>query len=134
MTTIIRPLLASFPVIGKPASLRSNQTKQRWQSLIMNTAQTYQKKPLKIDVKLELQIDWFSQERKNRADVDNILKPILDALKNVIYVDDVQVLGVSARHHDLHSVLTFIGQPLEIINPLLEGKKEYIYIRAYRLY
>ncbi len=134
MTTVIRPLLSSFPVIGKPASLQSKKTKRRWQSLVTKTAQTYQKKPLGIDVKLDLQIDWFSQERQNKPDVDNIVKPIQDALANVIYVDDNQVSRVSARYHDVNSVLTFIGEPFHIIEPLLGGEKEYVYIRAYRVY
>ncbi len=134
MTTVIRPLLSSFPVIGKPASLQSNQMKRRWQGLVTKTAQTYQKKPLETDVKLDLQIDWFSQEQRNRPDVGNILKPVVDALKNVIYADDTQVSSVSAKHHDVNSVLTFIGEPFHIIEPLLRGEKEYIYIRAYRVY
>jgi Holliday junction resolvase RusA-like endonuclease len=135
VTTVIRPLLGSFPVIGKPASLQSsNNTKQRWQSLVTKTAQMYQKKPLGIDVKLDLQIDWFSPERQNRADVDNVLKPVVDALKNVIYVDDNQVSSVSARYNDVNSVLTFISEPLCIVKPLLSGQKEYVYIRAYRVW
>jgi hypothetical protein len=35
-----------------------------------------------------------------RADVDNILKPTLDALKGVAYVDDRQVRAVSSRVFD----------------------------------
>lgn len=134
MTTVIRPLLNSFPVIGKPASLQANRTKRLWQNLVTKTAQKYQKKPLESDIKLELQFDWFSCTRQNRADIDNILKPISDALKNVIYVDDKQVSVVKASFHDLNSVLSFTSEPFHIIEPLLDGEEEYVYIRVYRVY
>lgn len=134
MTTLMRSLLSSFSVIGKPVSLQSKKAKTQWQSLVTKTAQTYQKKPFGIDVKLDLQIDWFSQERRNRADVDNILKPIIDALKDAIYIDDNQVSSVLARHNDLGGVIHFINEPIQIVQPLLNGEKEYVYIRAYRAY
>jgi endodeoxyribonuclease RusA len=39
---------------------------------------------------------WFAGSTKDRADVDNILKPIVDAMKGIVFVDDRQVRAVSA--------------------------------------
>ena len=134
MTIVIRPLLIDFAVIGKPVSLRSRKTKQLWQSLVAEAAQERLGKTFRLDGKLDMQIDWFSRKYQNTADVDNILKPIVDALKNIIYVDDNQVSSISARHHDTNSVITFISEPVYIIEPLLAGEREYVYIRIYEVF
>lgn len=39
---------------------------------------------------------WFQSDTGARADVDNVLKPILDALKGIAYLDDRQVIWVKA--------------------------------------
>src|SRR5947208_238941 len=36
-----------------------------------------------------------------RRDVDNVVKPILDAMKNVIYVDDGEVYKLTSQRIDL---------------------------------
>ncbi len=133
MTIIIRPLLSSFSVIGKPTSLKSRHAKRQWQSLVSNIARTNRETPFEASVKLDLRIDWFSQISNNKADVDNIIKPIMDALIGVIYVDDSQVTSVSARYYDVNNVLYFVDEPLGIIEPLLSGEKNYVYIRMYRV-
>jgi hypothetical protein len=47
---------------------------------------------------VEIGLLYATQARDGvRADVDNILKPTLDALKNAAYVDDRQVRAVSSR-------------------------------------
>lgn len=134
MTIVIRPLLCSFEVIGSPTSLKAGNSKQQWKNLVTEAAKKCRTKSLGTGVKLDLQIDWFSQSRRNRPDIDNILKPILDALKEVIYIDDSQVSNVSAKHHNLDTILNFFNEPMQIIQPLLVGEKEYIYIRVYRVH
>lgn len=39
---------------------------------------------------------FFRAKKRLRADVDNIIKPILDALKGIVYLDDSQVRMVRA--------------------------------------
>jgi len=92
------------------------------------------KKPLKSDIKIRLEIDWFSQGNRNKPDVDNIIKPISDALRDVVYVDDCQVCDASARKHDVDSILHFNDESIQIVEPLLHGSKEYVYVRLYRVY
>ena len=129
--TRIRPILYSFSVIGAPVSSQAHKSKEIWKTVVGEAAKTCVEKPLQIGVRVDLQIDWFSHGSRNKPDVDNILKPILDALKGLLYVDDNQVSSVTSRHNDTDSVLHFIEEPIQIIEPLLSGNKEYIYIRAY---
>ena len=43
----------------------------------------------RIDIEI-----FFVAQRSLRADVDNVVKPILDALKDIVYLDDSQVRSV----------------------------------------
>lgn len=62
-------------------------------------------------------------------DVDNLPKPILDALKGLVYLDDEQVTDVLCRKRDLNA-------NLRVLNPsptLAEGFEmggEFLYIVA----
>lgn len=67
-----------------------------------------------------------TSDRPNPPDVDNILKPILDALKGVVYPDDIQVERVVSGRHDLAD--SPIGPPL-----ILEGLarfREFLHVRV----
>lgn len=50
------------------------------------------------DAAFSIEADFYCGTRQRR-DVDNMLKLVLDALNGVAYPDDVQVLEVSARKH-----------------------------------
>jgi crossover junction endodeoxyribonuclease RusA len=130
----VRPILHSIKIVGSPASLQAKQSRQSWKNSVIKATKICVKKPLEDDWKLELQIDWFSHGRRNKPDVDNIIKPILDALNGILYADDSQVSNVSAKHHDLTNILHFHNEPIQLIQPLLEGNNEYVYVRVYRVH
>ena len=44
-------------------------------------------------------------DRRDSLDVDNVPKPILDALKGLVYLDDKQVIDVVCRRRNLHDDL-----------------------------
>jgi hypothetical protein len=50
-------------------------------------------KPLKTP-RIDIDIVFACKDRNLRADVDNVAKPVLDALKDVLYDDDRQVRSV----------------------------------------
>lgn len=51
-------------------------------------------------------------------DLDNIIKPILDALNGVICIDDFQVANISAAKRDRSGTLILEGASPAIINQL----------------
>ena len=62
-------------------------------------------------------------------DIDNISKPILDAMKGLIYVDDRQITDLICRkrHHDqAYSV----ENPSELFDAHLQSSKEFIVVRV----
>ena len=60
-------------------------------------------------------------------DVDNIPKPILDALKGLVYVDDEQVTDIVCRKRDLNTDVR-IENPSSILSDGLASTKQFLYI------
>lgn len=60
-------------------------------------------------------------------DVDNVPKPILDALKGLVYVDDVQVTDLLCRKRELSGELR-IQNPSPILVATLSGLEEFLHI------
>jgi crossover junction endodeoxyribonuclease RusA len=60
-------------------------------------------------------------------DPDNIIKPILDALKNLVYVDDRQVYRVTSEKRDLKlGVRT--SRPSDVLAKALAAKSEVLHV------
>ena len=68
---------------------------------------------------------YYTNERK---DVDNVIKPILDGMKNVVYADDRQVFRVTSERVDL-SDLTQIDVPSPLLVEAFEQHAEFAHIR-----
>jgi crossover junction endodeoxyribonuclease RusA len=60
-------------------------------------------------------------------DIDNIPKPISDALKGLVYLDDEQVTDVWCRKRDLNSSLR-IERPSSVLADGLSRGNEFLYI------
>lgn len=64
-------------------------------------------------------------------DLDNIIKPILDALNNVIYLDDSQVADISAAKRDRTGTLVLEGASPMIMDHLAATSKkpqDFVYV------
>jgi Holliday junction resolvase RusA-like endonuclease len=77
-------------VQGKPMSWRkARKTLSRYTERIAEAARAVVPFPVKSS-RIDLEI-WFCAPSMDRADLDNIAKPVLDALVGVVYFDDRQV-------------------------------------------
>ena len=86
-------LPVEFTVAGRP---RSHQTSDRvalraWQRAIVAAAVTAWASPPVADVDLSITVAYFHVGRTVTIDVDNLLKPVQDALNGLVYADDRQV-------------------------------------------
>ncbi len=63
-----------------------------------------------------------------QGDVDNIVKPILDALAQHIYYDDKQVERVWVQKFEPGRVFNF-AKPSEVLSEALSGEKPLLFIR-----
>jgi crossover junction endodeoxyribonuclease RusA len=115
-------------VDGPPVSqkIRRRERLREWQAKVRQEAEKYwppEKAP--IDGFLMLQITYFYDSVK--IDVDNIIKPIQDALIGLAYFDDDQITDVIARKRNLYE--NFITDNITSI--LIDGfarNNEFLYI------
>ena len=73
---------------------RNRKALQSYIEFIRDAAKQVVPRPTESKM-LDIEI-WFQEETSLRADVDNIIKPVLDGLKGVVYLDDSQVRSVKA--------------------------------------
>lgn len=82
-------------VPGIPKSFGSKGAKSKYyRQRIQEATRTQVPYPIesgRIDIEI-----FFVSPRSIRADVDNIIKPILDALEDIVYFDDNQVRSIRA--------------------------------------
>jgi len=92
-------------VVGKPQTYRKNRKSlSRYIEAIQSAAKDivpYPVKSKRIDIEI-----WFESEFL-RPDVDNVIKPILDALQGIVYFDDKQIRSVkvvAVPHDDIFAL------------------------------
>jgi Holliday junction resolvase RusA-like endonuclease len=81
-------------VAGRPQSGQKRGSNEDYTKRIREAAAKLVPRPTeskRVDVEV-----WFCSDSFTRADVDNVLKPVLDALNGVVYHDDRQVRSVRA--------------------------------------
>ena len=72
-------------------------------------------------------VTYFFTIDKN-IDTDNFLKPILDALSQLIYCDDRQVTDILCRKRDLNGSPRIIN-PSDVLNEtLMSGVQNFVHI------
>lgn len=82
----------------RPRSLQAKH-KQGYQARLQGQARTFMSINQLFDGEIYARITWFHGE-KTQSDVDNIVKPILDALNGVVYADDRQVVKCLSERVD----------------------------------
>ena len=62
-------------------------------------------------------------------DLDNILKPILDSMNRIVYVDDSQIVNIMAAKRDISGsyVLTDVS-PILVQHLASEGNSDFVFI------
>jgi crossover junction endodeoxyribonuclease RusA len=119
-----------FVVEGPPVSLRAKDKNarryQRWIRTVREAARAQWPAGLKPATSpVEVTISNFFTLVP--PDVDNIIKPILDALESVAYVDDVLVHRVTSSKIDL-SAEPMISNPSPCLAAALENWSEVVYV------
>jgi Holliday junction resolvase RusA-like endonuclease len=118
-----------FVVEDTPKSQQaSNNSKRAWKRKVYNEALAlWNPGDLPTTDKVQVTVIHF-YDTQTPIDIDNILKPIVDALNNLVYIDDSQVSDVIGRKRDFNE--SFI---LRDISPLiitsLTKRVEFIYVK-----
>jgi Holliday junction resolvase RusA-like endonuclease len=113
-------------IAGTPKS-RQSSTFQRYRESIQQIARQHFSMPLQGPVEIEV---IFADKQTPRPDTDNVLKPIMDALKGIAYCDDSQVITAKARLLPVDDALrTVNGQPHHTFIRLLDTNQFLIRVK-----
>lgn len=124
MTYLIRHSRSDTPVYifwvhEKPRT----RNKERYKDAVAQAAKTHIPSPITAkDIEVEIVYSALVP-RPLRADIDNIIKPTLDALNGVAYLDDSQVRSVTATLLDRTERSTVYGR-VEHLWGLLDSRHQ----------
>lgn len=120
-----------FLVPGTPVSLQAKRAESReeWKERIKSASTTAIPTPhFASGARISVTIYYLPAEPM-QGDIDNIVKPILDALSRHIYMDDRQVERVVVQKFEPGNVFTF-AQPSAVFADALVGDRPIVYVRV----
>ena len=119
-----------FVVQGTPVSLQTARAKSKeaWKQRVKEAS--YKSLPeghFSTESPISVTLFYFPATEM-QGDVDNIVKPILDALAKHIYSDDRQVERVWVQKFEPGRVFQF-ARPSEVLSEALSGEKPLLFVR-----
>lgn len=113
-----------FSIYGPPVSLQARRRSriQAWKAKVRREAELVWpagEQPTQDEVCV--QITYFYENEA--PDVDNIIKPIQDALVGLVYVDDAQVADTSSRKSKINGAFKIMGVSPDVAIKLAEGRE-----------
>ncbi len=122
-----------FVVTGTPISVQaSSKSKTRWKAIVAAAASSVLSAAHTLTTELICAtIVYFY--RQGGTDVDNILKPILDAMNGIVYVDDDQVVDIRAAKRDLagnYSIQDVSPVLLDVLTTPGAGPADFVFVRV----
>lgn len=119
-----------FLVKGMPVSVQAKRPKSKieWQQRVRDASSTVIPSPhFASDDGISVTL-YFLPAGSMQGDIDNIIKPIIDALKGHIYVDDQQVERIVIQKFEPRNGYRFV-QPSAILAEAFEGERPVLYVR-----
>jgi crossover junction endodeoxyribonuclease RusA len=126
-----QPPLFEFCVHGRPRSGRSRNRAElvAWRRLVAAAANVaWPAGQLPVSVSVLLRITHYAQ--RQRADMDNIIKPIQDALEGIAYTNDRLVTDVTANWRNIDDRYRVRYMPEKLGAAFGKGS-EFVYIRLW---
>lgn len=120
-----------FLVHGTPVSLQAKrpESREEWQDRVkIASVRAIPQPHFASNERIAVTLYYFPSEPM-QGDVDNIVKPILDALAHHIYLDDKQVERLLIQKFEPGNVFGF-ANPSTTIAGALEGDKPVLYVRV----
>ncbi len=122
-----------FTVDGPPVSQQAKKAARRreWRQKVNGAASVPWQSRSAVTDDLAVAISYFcfdpSPDRRHSLDVDNVPKPILDALKGLVYVDDKHVIDVVCRRRNLADDLR-TQNLTSLLVPRMSGTDPFLHI------
>ncbi|MBW4559298.1 MAG: RusA family crossover junction endodeoxyribonuclease [Trichormus sp. ATA11-4-KO1] len=119
-----------FLIARRPVSLQAKNKKnlQAWKNFVRSEAQKIWQDGIPIqDTHVQLTLIYLCDDYP--PDIDNIIKPIQDALVNLVFADDILVSDVDSHRRFMSDPIDIINLPLLLQHGIFLGK-ECVYIKV----
>lgn len=122
-------MLLEFLLLRRPLAHQSKDAakRQRWKEFVTTQARAAWGAQVPLSISCQLTLVYFCGERP--ADIDNIIKPIQDALSGVVYIDDAYVTDVDSHRRPLTDTFDLARLPSILLPVIVEGR-ECVYVRV----
>jgi Holliday junction resolvase RusA-like endonuclease len=121
-----------FIVLGPPISNQQSTPQGKlnltaWRATVAGEAQNNWVAGM-LTGHLKATIINFYSGNKPSVDVDNMSKPILDVLQNIVYGDDRQIRQAQITHLEIGAPFSIVGVSKMIVSALQAGT-QFVYVR-----
>jgi crossover junction endodeoxyribonuclease RusA len=119
-----------FVVLGTPVSLQAKRREslEEWKGRIVEASLAVLPEGHFASEDLLAVTLYYFPDSQMQGDIDNIIKPILDALEQHIYLDDRQIQRVLVQKFEPGNVFGF-AQPSPMLGNALDQPKPVLYVR-----
>ncbi|MBE7384571.1 MAG: RusA family crossover junction endodeoxyribonuclease [Leptolyngbya sp. SIO1E4] len=124
-----------FVIIGKPVPHRAKDKSalKAWREHVRATAQFCWDGQAPLTDKLSVKITHFydapPENVGENLDSERIIKPVLDALNGVIYVDDYQIADLDNRRRNLNGSFRIKGMSPALADGFCKGE-EFLHVKV----
>jgi crossover junction endodeoxyribonuclease RusA len=120
-----------FVVEGTPKSQQAEaSSKKKWRLKVLNEAiALWIVGDQATSTNVQVTVTYFYEGKESKIlDVDNMLKPILDALNGLVYIDDKQVTDVIGKKRDINGTFNLQNASPLLRTSLTKGI-EFVYVQ-----
>jgi len=121
-----------FVVVGTPVSWRSGnkRRKKKWKQAIVAALEQATKLPLKAPIdEVRVHIRYYYSKESTVLDLDNLSKPVLDAMNRRVYDDDSQICDLWIDRVDVRSAVALHEAPQNVVD-VIQSATEFLYINV----
>ena len=117
-----------FIIKGIPISFQSKKPKKilKWKNKVRDAAKLSWK-PFLPPFTGELEMEIFYFFNGDPPDVDNIIKPIQDALEKLVYDDDKRIVSVKSKKIRIGGSYQLSGISPDVVKSIIEGD-DFVYV------
>lgn len=120
-------MIYEFLIPRRPVSVQAkNKSRQRWKQFVYDEAAKSWVEDSPFIGDLHLTIVYLFDS--DPADIDNIIKPIQDALIGLAYSDDSAITDVEAHRRSIYGTFDITRCPEELLKGITSGS-ECVYVR-----
>jgi crossover junction endodeoxyribonuclease RusA len=119
-----------FIIEGPPVSLQTKNRRRlrQWKAdLAAAAASRIPPGSAPTQIEVEIKITYFYEG--STPDIDNIIKPIQDALVGLVYIDDDQVAETGSRKKEINGAYKIRGASSVIVEGFVRGN-EFLHIKV----